>query len=36
MAEIQAAVEATSPMFDNVKNATPLRGSVVPHPKEKP
>ncbi|MGH9040110.1 MAG: OsmC family protein [Acidimicrobiia bacterium] len=36
LAEIQAAVEATSPMFDNVKNATPLRGSVVPHPKEEP
>lgn len=27
--EIRAAAEATSPMFDNVKNATPLRGSVV-------
>ncbi|MBY8863799.1 OsmC family protein [Nocardia sp. CA2R105] len=26
--EIRAAAEATSPMFDNVKNATPLRGTV--------
>jgi putative redox protein len=26
--EIRAAVEATSPMFDNVKNATPLKGVV--------
>ncbi|MEW6472411.1 MAG: OsmC family protein [Actinomycetota bacterium] len=26
--EIRAGVEATSPMFDNVKNATPLRGWV--------
>jgi uncharacterized OsmC-like protein len=27
--EIKAAVEATSPMFDNVKNVTPIKGSVV-------
>lgn len=26
--EIRAAAEATSPMFDNVKNATPLQGIV--------
>lgn len=26
--EIQAAAEATSPMFDNVRNATPLTGSM--------
>lgn len=30
--EIRAAVEATSPMFDNVRNATPVRGSVQPTP----
>jgi putative redox protein len=27
--EIRQAAEATSPMFDNVKNATPLTGTVV-------
>jgi|SRR6185369_4238146 len=27
--EIRRAAEATSPMFDNVKNATPLTGTVV-------
>ncbi|MBF6351917.1 OsmC family protein [Nocardia flavorosea] len=26
--EIRAAAEATSPMFDNVKNATPVQGSI--------
>ncbi len=26
--EIRAAVEATSPMFDNVKNATPVKGAI--------
>lgn len=30
--EIKAAVEATSPMFDNVRNATPVKGSVQPAP----
>lgn len=28
--EIRAAAEATSPMFDNVRNATPVTGTVVP------
>jgi len=28
--EIKAAVEATSPMFDNVRHATPLTGSIQP------
>ncbi len=27
--EIRQAAESTSPMFDNVKNATPLTGSIV-------
>lgn len=26
--EIRAGVEATSPMFDNVRNATPVKGSI--------
>src|SRR5688572_31255286 len=26
--EIRAAVEATSPMFDNVRNPTPVTGSI--------
>lgn len=29
--EIRAAVEATSPMFDNVRNATPVKGSIETH-----
>jgi len=28
LAEIRAAVEATSPMFDNVRNPTPVSGSI--------
>jgi hypothetical protein len=28
--EIRAGVEATSPMFDNVKNATPVKGFIEP------
>ncbi|MDQ1489584.1 MAG: hypothetical protein QOJ23_2098 [Actinomycetota bacterium] len=28
--EIKATVESTSPMFDNVKNPTPVTGSVLP------
>lgn len=29
--EIRAGVEATSPMFDNVRNATPVSGSIEKH-----
>jgi uncharacterized OsmC-like protein len=28
--EIKAAVEATSPMFDNVRHATPVTGTILP------
>jgi len=28
--EIRVAVEATSPMFDNVRHATPVTGTILP------
>lgn len=30
LADIKAAVEATSPMFDNVRHATPVTGTILP------